>query len=94
VLIARPSKWGNLFSHKASIAKHKTATKAESLYKHKEWVLSNPEFILEIKKELAGKILGCWCDNPYSCHGFILWKIANNIAEQPAEIRPDTRTLF
>ena len=65
VFIARPSRWGNPFSHKAwAKTEFKTSSKAESLNKHRQWVLSNPKFIKEIKQELVNKILGCWCDNP------------------------------
>lgn len=82
VYIGRPSKWGNLFSRKPGIAKYQVATRAEALNKHREWVLSQPEFIEQIKAELAGKVLGCWCDNPNACHGLILWRIANDIPLQ------------
>lgn len=89
VFIARPGKWGNPFSHKAwAKSEFKTKSKVESLNKHRQWVLSNPYFIREIKKELAGKILGCWCNNPLACHGYILWIIANDITpETPPAIQ-------
>jgi len=59
IYIGRPSIWGNCFSSKVdTIAKFRTATKAESLTKHREWVFSQPDFILKIKKELRGKVLG------------------------------------
>ena len=31
----------------------------------------------EARKELKGKILGCWC-SPYACHGEVLAEIANS----------------
>jgi len=93
VFIARPSKWGNPFSHKAwATSEFKTQTKAESLYKHRQWVLNNPQFIKEIKKELTDKILGCWCENPLACHGLVLWEVANGI--QPKEPPNIQRGLF
>ena len=92
IYIGRPSRWGNPYSRKPGIAKHKVATRAEALNKHKEWVLSNPEFIAEIKTELKGKILGCWCDNPLACHGLILWKIAND--KPLVDKKPALPTLF
>lgn len=94
VYIARPSKWGNPFSHKAwAVAEFKTSTKAESINRHRQWVLSNPELIAEIKAELKGKVLGCWCNNPFACHGLILWQIANDIRPQK-ETEPIQKTLF
>ena len=83
VYIGRPGRWGNSFSHKPwAKSEFKTASKAESLNKHRQWVLNNPELIKEIKQELAGKVLGCWCDNPLACHGLILWQIANDIIQE------------
>ena len=79
VYIGRPSKWGNPYSRKPGIAKFKVSTRAEAIYQHKNWILSQPELMDEIRKELKGKILGCWCDNPYGCHGYTLWCIANDI---------------
>ena len=35
------------------------------------------EMVEEIKAELKGKVLGCWC-KPDLCHGDILARIANN----------------
>jgi Domain of unknown function (DUF4326) len=93
IYIGRPSKWGNLYSSKAGLAKYKVATKAEAINKHREWVLSQPEFIKMIKLELRGKILGCWCDNPNACHGLILWQIANDINYNP-ENSIEHPTLF
>lgn len=85
VYIGRPSKWGNPYSRKPGLARYKVTTKAEAINKHREWVLSQPDMIEKIRHELRGKILGCWCDNPNACHGFILWKIANNINLEPEE---------
>jgi len=80
IYIGRPSVWGNSFSRKPGLAQFKVATKAEAINKHREWILSQPELISKIKKELRGKILGCWCDNVNACHGLILWKIANDVS--------------
>lgn len=93
VYIGRPSKWGNPFSRKPGLAQYRVATRAEALNKHRAWVLAQPDFIKQIKKELAGKTLGCWCDNPNACHGLILWQLANDIPYQgkPEIMHP---TLF
>jgi hypothetical protein len=59
VLIARPSFWGNPFSSKPHAkAQFRTQSKAETLWRHREWVLSQPELIQKIKQELKGKVLG------------------------------------
>lgn len=86
VYIGRPSFWGNKFSRKPGLAEYRVATKAEAINKHRDWVLSNPEFMERVRKELKGKILGCWCDNPNACHGKILWEIANDIDRAPESV--------
>ena len=77
VYIGRPSPWGNPFSDKPkSIAEVKTETREEAIACYEEYLRQNPELIERAKRELKGKVLGCWC-KPKACHGDILAKIAN-----------------
>jgi hypothetical protein len=77
IYIGRPSKWGNKFSHlDGTLAEFKVESRYESIVKYEELVRTQPEFILEIKNELKGRILSCWCV-PKLCHGHILAWIAN-----------------
>jgi hypothetical protein len=82
VYIGRPSKWGNPYSHLDSTvlagkhAKFKVETQEEAIQKFEEWIQTQPELLEAAKKELRGKILGCWC-SPKSCHGDVLLKIVN-----------------
>lgn len=76
VYIGRPSPYGNPFSHKAdTLARFRVATRDEAVIKYEAWVRSQPELVARIKRELRGKVLGCWC-HPKRCHGDILAKIA------------------
>ena len=71
VYIARPSKWGNPFSHLPNtLAEYKVATREEALTKYREWILTQPDLMAALP-ELKGKTLGCWC-KPKTCHGDIL----------------------
>lgn len=78
IYIARPSKWGNPFSHKEdTIAKYKTQTRAESMERYEDYILNGEgKHLLDDLHELDGKILGCWCKdengNGKKCHGDIL----------------------
>ncbi len=77
VYIGRPSRWGNPFSHKeGTLAEFKVESRAEAIERYEEWIRSQPEKIAEIKRELKGKVLGCWC-SPKLCHGHVLAWIAN-----------------
>ena len=86
VYIGRPGPWGNPFSHKpGTLARYRVATITEALSRYREWLLSQPELVARARRELRGKVLGCWCKHPAHpdapCHGDILAEIANEGAE-------------
>lgn len=72
VYIGRPSEWGNPFSHlPASAAEWRVATRDEAIRKYEEWLLAQPELVERVRRELRGKVLGCWrwCVRSYSNPG-------------------------
>ena len=78
VYVGRPSKFGNQFSHlDHSAAEFKVATREEAVENYREWVLTQPKLLEDIKQELHNKILGCWCA-PLKCHAEVLAEIANS----------------
>jgi len=68
VYIGRPGPWGNPFSIGAD------GTREEVVEKYAEWLLSQPDLVEKARRELNGKVLGCWCA-PKLCHGDILVQI-------------------
>jgi hypothetical protein len=77
VYIGRPSIWGNPFSHLAkSAASFQCESREEAIARYEAWLLSQPELVARAKRELRGKVLGCWC-LPKACHGHVLVRIAN-----------------
>lgn len=71
--------FSNPFSHKAnSSAEIRVATRQEAIERYEAWVLTQPELLERIRRELKGKILGCWC-SPLACHGEVLARIANDL---------------
>lgn len=71
--------FSNPFSHKAnSSAEIRVATRQEAIERYETWVLTQPELLERIRRELKGKILGCWC-SPLACHGEVLARIANDL---------------
>ena len=77
VFIGRPSKFGNPYSHLPnSAAPWPVDTREDAIRLYEEWIRSQPELMAAAKKELRGKILGCYC-SPLACHGDVLLKIAN-----------------
>lgn len=77
VYVGRPSKWGNPYSHHpGKYVRQKVRTREEAVTQFAALVAANPDFRAEIKRELRGKDLVCWCA-PLACHADILLEIAN-----------------
>jgi len=70
VYVGRPSKWGNPYEI------GKDGTRAEVIAKYEELLRSSPRMMKEVKDELAGRDLICWC-HPSPCHAEVLLRIAN-----------------
>lgn len=71
VYIGRPSKYGNPFH----LGKH--GSREEVLAKYEEWLRDTVEgqaVLTVARKELPGKVLGCWCA-PKPCHGDVLVRL-------------------
>ncbi len=78
-----PFALGNPYSHKlGTLAQFKVDTVEEAIQKYEEWISESPKMLRRIRRELRGKVLGCWCktkENPNApCHGDVLLKIANS----------------
>ena len=73
VYIGRPSKWGNEFV----IGTDGDRAAVVAMYKAR--IEQDPAFLEEIRRELGGKDLVCFC-TPAPCHGDVLLEIANSDA--------------
>ena len=74
IYIGRPSKWGNPFSI------GKDGNRDEVIKKYENWIQLQPILLQEIKNELRGKDLICFC-HPLKCHGDVIIKLANSMDE-------------
>ena len=82
VYIGRGSKFGNPYSHQEGTqALWVVDTREDAIRLYEEWLRAQPELMAAVKKELRGKILGCFC-SPLACHGDVLLKIANEENEE------------
>lgn len=78
IYIGRGSKWGNPYSHKyGTAAKFIVETREEAIRLYEEWFFSQSGLLELARKELKGKILGCYC-KPLACHGDFLVRIVND----------------
>lgn len=70
VRIDRATKWGNPWI----IGVH--GDREDVIQKFAADLFADPERMAECRRELRGKVLGCWCA-PLPCHGEILAEVAN-----------------
>jgi len=71
VYIGRPSKWANPFV----IGKDGDRNTVKD--KYIEYMKNNPQLIADVRAELKGKNLLCYC-KPAQCHGDLLILISND----------------
>ena len=77
VYVGRPTKWGNPYK----VTPDCTAEEAVSLYR--QTIERGPRNLCEfpdcfdIRAELRGKDLACWCPLDQACHADVLLEIAN-----------------
>ena len=87
VVVARPSKWGNLWRvglvacgcRSAGECDHNTfrrETAAEAVAEYRDWIV-DAAHNLPILDELRGKNLACWCPLSAVCHADVLLELAN-----------------
>ena len=69
--------WGNPFAMKDKA--DRLSGKARRIQQYAEWLHSQPELCERARRELRGKVLGCWCA-PERCHGHVLAEVANSPA--------------
>jgi hypothetical protein len=68
VVVARPSRWGNPYR----VGPDRTAAEAVALYR-----AHVADRVDEIRAELAGRDLCCWCPPSRPCHADVLLELAD-----------------
>ena len=91
--VTRPGRWGNPFSIEETATKyglHPDAAQAKAVALCAEWLAGTlattlspgpPPGYAEIRAELSGHNLACWCRPGMPCNADILISIANEIAK-------------
>lgn len=79
VYIGRPGPWGNPFSI------GQDGDRATVIQKYREWLAARPALQAQMRKELAGRDLVCWC-HPHPCHGDIILEFLETgvLSKEPA----------
>jgi hypothetical protein len=88
VYVGRPTKWGNPYRVGDGLCK----TAIDVVWFFESWLIDGTNYtseqtapeIAEIRRELAGKNLACFCALDEPCHADVLLRIANETAEDGA----------
>jgi len=84
VCVSRPSKWGNPFSAALGTAptSQKAELRAKSVARFRRALLGRDGAlgfdIDDVRRELQGKNLACWCPLDEPCHADVLLEVANS----------------
>lgn len=81
VYVGRPTKWGNPYR----VGDGLCSTVDDAVAFYRQWIETGenyvnddaPPSIEEIKRELRGRDLACWCRTTEMCHADVLLEIAN-----------------
>ena len=77
VTVARPSRWGNPFV----IERGRSGVEAVELFERAIAEGSSLAFTaVDVRRELVGRDLACWCPLDESCHADVLLHLANTTA--------------
>lgn len=74
VIVARPSRWGNPIA----VGSEGVPDRATAVKVFRETI---PYWHVDIRRELRGKDLACWCPLDQPCHADVLLEIANGLKE-------------
>lgn len=76
VVAARPSKWGNPFV----VDDERSRAEAVDLFEAaitRDDTTTLPFRVADVRRELAGRDLACWCPLDEPCHADVLLRLAN-----------------
>lgn len=77
VLITRPTKWGNPYSHfQAEGVRYIVRDRVEAVRMYREWLLVQPHLMAALP-EVQGRKLGCTCADDGPCHGHVIAELAD-----------------
>jgi hypothetical protein len=74
VVVARPTRWGNPYA----IGAERSRAEAVELYRRDLLVGDLRVTVADVRRELAGRDLACWCPLDEPCHADVLLEVAND----------------
>ena len=79
VVVARPTKWGNPFKAGSWSGQVNILSAAHAVASYRAALLTGNLAVTveDVRRELRGKNLACWCPPEAPCHADVLLEIAN-----------------
>lgn len=82
IIVDRRTKWGNPWCKDHPDVRHADDPQAEAVRRYEAAIYDQPaDFYVptpaEIKRDLRGRDLACWCEPGRPCHADVLLRIAN-----------------
>ena len=77
--------WGNPFSHLPDSRAQFVVPKDEVLSRYEDWLRAQPDLVMRARRELSGKVLGCFCrpakgfQGRLMCHGQVLAGLVDDV---------------
>lgn len=89
VYVGRPGRWGNPFRvgqpyqffAGGHLVMGDVRDRAQAVDLFRAWLSDRPDGMPDVRTELAGRDLACWCPLDQPCHADVLLQIANEQAE-------------
>ena len=89
VVVSRPTRWGNPYSLSDYKFQHADGTPAPSNepaaramairdFEHALFIGALRFSVEDVRRELRGKVLACWCSLSKKCHADVLLEVANS----------------
>jgi hypothetical protein len=87
VVVARPSRWGNPFRIGVDGDRIECRDQFRAALLRGELAIS----VVDVRRELGGRDLACWCNEGEACHADVLHEIANAEARTVTAVVDDER---
>jgi hypothetical protein len=80
VYVGRPTKWGNPYLPNPKLPRPKNYQSAVNYFR--ERIESDPDLLAQLRRDLRGCDLACWCPLDQPCHADVLLELANTTPDK------------
>lgn len=95
VSVARPTRWGNPFPAERATAVGLIAAAEGATARFRGWITApeQADLLASARRELAGKVLACWCPLDQPCHADVWLELVNAPVAATVEVAETRKTV-